>query len=79
MATLSKLTKSTVPPGAAERKLAFRIALAQRGMSASEFASLQGVSKQAVSQALNRGASARLLKAIDRFIATTQKKFATAA
>lgn len=72
------MTKSTVSPDTAARKQAFRVALVQRDMTAAEFAELQGVSKQALSQAINgRGASARLLAAVDRFISTTSRRKAS--
>lgn len=64
------LTKSSVAPVLAARKRAFRIALALRGWTASQFAARHGVSKQALSAVLNgRDASAKIDRAIARFIA----------
>lgn len=70
-----RFTKSTVPPAVAARKRAFRVALAARDMTAVEFAALQGVSKQALSQAINgKSTAAGLLAAVDRFIETTSRR-----
>ena len=56
------------------------MALAERDMTASEFAEMQGVTRQAVSAVLNGvGASERLSKAVERFIATVSKRKEAAA
>ena len=70
---------STLPLRTAARKRAFRIALAQRGMSGADFAARLGVTRQAVNAAANgTSPSKRLLRAIDRFIASTAKRYGAA-
>ena len=74
------MTKSTLSPELKARKRAFRVALAERDMTASEFAEMQGVTRQALSAVLNGvGASDRLSKAIERFITTVAKRKEVAA
>lgn len=66
------MSQSTLRRAQEARKRAFRIALAQRGMTAAAFAAKQGVSRQAVSAVLlGKIASANLSRAIDQFIAKT--------
>lgn len=55
------------------------MALAHQGMTGADFATLLGVSRQALNAVLNdRGRSRRLEDAIDRFIAATAKKLEAA-
>jgi hypothetical protein len=73
------LTKSSVQGALPGRKKQFLVALAHQGMSGADFATLMGVSRQALNAVLNgRGRSQRLEEAIDRFISATAKKLEAA-
>jgi hypothetical protein len=72
---LTTSSTSSVSRGLSARKQAFRLALVRKGWSGATFANLHGVSRQVLWAVLDgTDSSARLDKAIDRFIAKSEQK-----
>jgi len=79
--TLNRLTESTsMAADTVSRKRRFRSALALAGLTAAEFAGMQGVTPQHVSYVLSgKRTSAVVSDAIDRFIEMVTRKHGVAA